>query len=82
MEKQVSSLLTFIYLDLYKFLNGLTADGAFIGLNPQFFCTVTAHTLEKTNEVRINNCSLKSEKLEVCILACIVIHILGVTKEF
>lgn len=61
-RKKVSSLTTFIYVDPYEFLNGLTADRAFIGLKRQLFCTIAAHTLEKTNKMRIRNCSLKSEK--------------------
>lgn len=44
-----SSLITIIYLDLYKFLNGLTAYGALIRLKPQFFCTLTTHTLKRCN---------------------------------
>lgn len=52
-------MIAIVHLDLYKFLNRLTAYRAFIGLKSMSICTLTAHTLEK-----YNRCNMRIIKLE------------------
>ena len=64
LREKHSSLVVVVYLDPYKFLNGLAAYWAFVRLKPQLFGTFAAHTLKKKKQKQKQKQNRECDKCE------------------